>query len=357
VRREKVEDRIQESAVLTKSGRVRFRLIGIEISLLKRRTSSRITGREIVGLKENKRQRFTHDVEQRFQKEAVMRILQLLCFTVVLSSLSLAQIPNSGFESWAADPDTNYNPVGWETSNGYPMVSVEPVTPGHQGTYAMKVKTLDLGFLTLPGVAIMQAAYNFAQTPTKFGAWVRSTIMTGDTAFIIVALMKGDTVIAATDSCTFKIDSSYSQYTYLEFPIAVVSGSTPDSLYVMVASGLGTNSQVGTELIVDDIAFTNEGPVNVLTERGLPEAFLLDQNYPNPFNPETEIGFTLQVSGFTSLRVYDLLGREAAVLVDEELPAGRHRAIWNAAGSPSGIYFLRLESGGLVETRKMVLVR
>src|SRR3990172_8420610 len=135
-----------------------------------------------------------------------------------------------------------------------PMVIVEPVTPGHQGTYAMKVKTLDLGFLTLPGVAIMQAAYNFAQTPTKFGAWVRSTIMTGDTAFIIVALMKGDTVIAATDSCTFKIDSSYSQYTYLEFPIAVVSGSTPDSLYVMVASGLGTNSQVGTELIVDDIA-------------------------------------------------------------------------------------------------------
>jgi len=293
-----------------------------------------------------------------------MRILQLLCFTVVLSSLSLAQIPNSGFESWAADPDTNYNPVGWETSNGYPMVSVEPVTPGHQGTYAMKVKTLDLGFLTLPGVAIMQAAYNFAQTPTKFGAWVRSTIMTGDTAFIIVALMKGDTVIAATDSCTFKIDSSYSQYTYLEFPIAVVSGSTPDSLYVMVASGLGTNSQAGTELIVDDIAFTNEGPVNVLTERGLPEAFLLDQNYPNPFNPETEIRFQVpEIRGQTSevrnvkLAVYDLLGRVAAVLVDETLPAGRHRAIWNAAGSPSGIYFLRLESGGLVETRKMVLVR
>ena len=51
------------------------------------------------------------------------------------------------------------------------------------------------------------------------------------------------------------------------------------------------------------------------------------------------------------------MGREGVVLVDEELPAGRHRAIWNASGNSSGIYFLRLESGGLVETKKMVLVR
>lgn len=285
-----------------------------------------------------------------------MRTLKLLCFAVVLSSLSLAQIPNAGFETWAADPDTNYNPVGWETTNSYPMVSVEPVTPGHQGTYAMKVKSLDLGIIVLPGAAIMEAGYNFAQTPTRFSAWVRSTIMPGDTAIIIVALMKGDTVIAATGDCTFKIDSSYANYTYLEFPIAVISSAIPDSFYVMVTSGL-SNPQVGTEIIVDDIAFTNDGPVNVLTERGLPGAFLLDQNYPNPFNPETAVSYQLSAVSDVTLTVYDLLGRVAAVLVDETLPAGRHRAIWNAVGHPSGIYFVRLESGGLVETRKMVLVR
>ena len=101
----------------------------------------------------------------------------------------------------------------------------------------------------------------------------------------------------------------------------------------------------------------------------VPARFELSQNYPNPFNPETEIRYQIpayagtEVRGQTSevsrvrLAVYDLLGREVATLVDETLPAGRHRAIWNASGNSSGIYFLRLESGGLVETKKMVLVR
>ena len=101
----------------------------------------------------------------------------------------------------------------------------------------------------------------------------------------------------------------------------------------------------------------------------VPARFELSQNYPNPFNPETEIRYQIpayagtEVRGQTSevsrvrLAVYDLLGREVATLIDETLPAGRHRAIWNASGNSSGIYFLRLESGGLVETKKMVLVR
>ncbi len=297
-------------------------------------------------------------------KEAVMRMIKLLCFMVFLSSLSLGQIPNSGFESWAADADTNYNPVGWETTNSHPIVTVDTVTPGHQGSYAMRVRTVDLGIVKMPGVAIMQTGYNFSQTPTKFSAWVKSTIMPGDTAIIIVALMKGDTVIAATDSCTFKIDSSYANYTYLEFPIAVVSNKIPDSLYIMVTTGLNPNPHVGTVLIVDDLAFTAGNPTKVSGEENLPGGFLLAQNYPNPFNPETAISYQLSAVSRVKLTVLDLLGRTVAVLVDETLPAGRHRAKWNAGGQPSGVYFLRLEvrpstgSGqGMVETRKMTLVR
>ena len=88
-----------------------------------------------------------------------------------------------------------------------------------------------------------------------------------------------------------------------------------------------------------------------------PGGFELYQNFPNPFNPETAISYELSANSYAKLTVYDLLGRVAAVLVDETLPAGKHRAVWNAGGHPSGIYFLRLESGGLVETRKMMLVR
>lgn len=274
---------------------------------------------------------------------------------VVCATMSFSQIPNPGFENWATDVDGNNNPVSWETINSFPIVSVEPVTPGHGGTYAMKVKTVDLTVVTL-GFAIAQAPYTFAETPTKFSAWVKSTLMPGDTALIIVALMRGDSVIAATDSCTFKIDSSYAQFTYLEFPIAVISSLIPDSLYVMVATGLGA-SQVGTELIVDDIAFIFGNPTSVSKEPILPDLFRLAQNYPNPFNPSTEISFDLPESGITTLEVYDLLGRQVATLVSGFLSAGTHTRTLNAEHLPSGVYVYQLRSGSFQATRRLMVVK
>ena len=285
-----------------------------------------------------------------------MRSLMCAAALVVCATISFSQIPNPGFENWATDDDGNNNPVGWETTNSSPTVSVEPVTPAYGGTYAMKVKTFELSTIIIPGIAIAQAPYTFVQTPTKFSAWVKSTIMPGDTAIIIIALMKGDTVIAATDSCTFRIDSSYANFTYLEFPIGVVSDKIPDSLYVMVASGLG-DSQVGTELIVDDIAFIFDNPTSVSEESNLPGSFRLAQNHPNPFNPTTKISFDLPESGITTLEVYDLLGRLVATLVSGFLSAGTHSRVLNAEHLPSGVYVYQLRSGGLQATRRLVLVK
>ncbi len=285
-----------------------------------------------------------------------MRFMNLVCFLVLLSSLSLSQIPNAGFENWVTDPDTNFNPVGWETTNSYPVVNVERFTPGFQGNYAMKVKTISSQGFSLPGVAIMQTAYNFSQMPAKFSAYVKSTIMPGDQAFLIVGLMKGDSVVASQDSCTFKIDSTFSQFTYLEFRIAAQSSLAPDSLVIIVASGLGSG-QVGTEIIVDNLAFSAGGATNVSEEKNLPGAFFLAQNYPNPFNPETVIDYQLPVAGHVSLKVYDLLGREMATLVDTQLLAGRYKTTWNAAGAAGGIYFYRIRAGDFVQWKKLVLLK
>ncbi len=285
-----------------------------------------------------------------------MRSINLLCFVVFLSSLSFCQIPNPGFENWVTDADTNYNPVGWETTNSYPIVNVERASPGHLGSYAMKAKTIMVQGFSFPGVAILQARYNFSGTPTKFSAWVKSTIMPGDQAFLIVALLKGDSIIASQDSCTFKIISTISSLTYIEFPIKAQSALIPDSLLVMVASGLGT-SQVGTEIIVDSLAFIGGSATSVPEGKSLPDAFFLAQNYPNPFNPKTVIDFQLPVAGNASLKVYDLFGREVATLVDTKLPAGRHTATWNAAGAASGIYFYQLRAGNFVQCKKLVLLK
>jgi hypothetical protein len=89
----------------------------------------------------------------------------------------------------------------------------------------------------------------------------------------------------------------------------------------------------------------------------LPDNFTLSQNYPNPFNPSTTISFSLPRRESVTLKVYDLLGREVATLVDGREEAGEHTVKWNADGFTSGVYFYRLSAGGGVQTRKLVLVR
>jgi poly(beta-D-mannuronate) lyase len=85
--------------------------------------------------------------------------------------------------------------------------------------------------------------------------------------------------------------------------------------------------------------------------------FSLAQNYPNPFNPATMINYELSVPGHVTLTVYDVLGREAAVLANETEPAGLHSVRWNAAGCASGFYFAQLETGGQVQVQKLVLTK
>lgn len=96
----------------------------------------------------------------------------------------------------------------------------------------------------------------------------------------------------------------------------------------------------------------------IASSRTAPEQFALEQNYPNPFNPTTTIGFKIHVSGFTSLKIYDMLGREIATVVNDNLEAGRSYSV-NFDGSllSSGIYFARLESGGKHMIKKMLLVK
>lgn len=90
---------------------------------------------------------------------------------------------------------------------------------------------------------------------------------------------------------------------------------------------------------------------------GLPSAFRLSQNYPNPFNPSTTVDFDLPADGVATLSIYDMNGREVAVLLNEFRTAGYHTLAVNAAGLSSGIYVYTLRSNGLSESRKMMLVK
>jgi subtilisin family serine protease len=87
------------------------------------------------------------------------------------------------------------------------------------------------------------------------------------------------------------------------------------------------------------------------------EQFLLLPNYPNPFNPSTTIRYELPGNSDVRLEVYDMLGRRVALLVNEARQAGTHQAVFDASALSSGVYIYRLQAGGLVQTRKMLLIK
>jgi hypothetical protein len=89
----------------------------------------------------------------------------------------------------------------------------------------------------------------------------------------------------------------------------------------------------------------------------VPKSYMLGQNYPNPFNPATNIKFSIHKTGFVSLSVYNILGQEIAVLVNEELKQGEYKFVFDALNLPSGIYFYTLKTGSFAETKKMVLIK
>ena len=134
--------------------------------------------------------------------------------------------------------------------------------------------------------------------------------------------------------------------------------STYDVKWEATTKNLYTQSYYGWT--VDKWQHTGTLPTITLTgveEIGgtLPAGYALQQNYPNPFNPSTTIEFTLPASGFTSLKVYDLLGREVMTLVNEQKAAGTYRATFTATQLPSGTYFYALKTGSFSDVRKMML--
>jgi hypothetical protein len=95
----------------------------------------------------------------------------------------------------------------------------------------------------------------------------------------------------------------------------------------------------------------------VQDENSSPTKFALHQNYPNPFNPSTVVSSQLPVASNVRLVIYDVLGREVAVLVNERRAAGRYRDTFEGSGLSSGIYICRLTAGSYVQSMKMLLVK
>ncbi|HBZ39391.1 MAG TPA: hypothetical protein DEO59_13265 [Balneola sp.] len=89
----------------------------------------------------------------------------------------------------------------------------------------------------------------------------------------------------------------------------------------------------------------------------MPEGFKLGQNYPNPFNPTTNINYSIDQTGFVTLKVYDITGREVATLVNNRENAGDHTVTFDATNLASGVYIYTLQANGIRLTNRMTLIK
>ena len=128
--------------------------------------------------------------------------------------------------------------------------------------------------------------------------------------------------------------------------------------YVRLGDGSDTTKQ---GIIFDAVKWNYRGalPTSVAVSNALPETFALEQNYPNPFNPSTVIEYRLPVRTAVSLKVYDVLGKETADLINEEQNAGEHRFYFSMLHGeiPSGVYFYTLRAGEFSDTKRMIILK
>jgi hypothetical protein len=131
--------------------------------------------------------------------------------------------------------------------------------------------------------------------------------------------------------------------------------------YEVVISRNGYNT-LSTNLTVDNNSAEVRADYSVVNSRAsrlnnTVKEFRLNQNYPNPFNPSTKIDFTLNAKGFTTLKVYDIAGKEVSNLVSQNLESGSYSYTLNASVLTSGAYFYKLSVNGNVQTKTMLLVK
>ena len=226
---------------------------------------------------------------------------------------------------------------------------------------------------------------NFYSTTNRGASWSSSNLAEyyGEMHFVNfnTGYIAGSNVMKTTNNGTnWQIISSIQNVTDMDFLNASTGflATETGKIYKTINGGTDFNLQYhdslvslyGIDLIDENniwavgghgvLLRTSNGGVDVNhISSEIPEQYLLKQNYPNPFNPSTRINYELKITNYVTLKVFDLLGKEVAQLVNEKQNAGSYAVDFNSSefSLPSGIYFYTLNAGEYTETRKMILVK
>jgi hypothetical protein len=171
----------------------------------------------------------------------------------------------------------------------------------------------------------------------------------------------GHTTVLGVDTYTqwglIKPKKIFEQYILHPPVYSLTQGIGLDSIYYYFDFG---NTEIMLKgCILNEVLFGDTSMVVSVDDEDetIPKDFKLFQNYPNPFNPSTKISWQSPAGSHQTLKVYDVLGREVATLVNEYTDAGYHKVEFNSTGLASGVYYYQLKAGSFIETKKMILLR
>ncbi|HUI29347.1 MAG TPA: T9SS type A sorting domain-containing protein [Candidatus Acidoferrales bacterium] len=177
------------------------------------------------------------------------------------------------------------------------------------------------------------------------------TGLSGSALLVSSILVCGQNVFAGTGAGVFSLDIDDTSWNAINTGFVLSS----DAVYAL-ASG-DSNLYAGLYGSVWERPFSQITAVKQAVPPAAPLFFRLGQNYPNPFNPTTIIDYQLPSRSYVTLKVYDVLGRQVEILVNEYQSAGSHSVRFDASKLPSGVYFYRLEAGTYHETKKLLLLK
>jgi subtilisin family serine protease len=237
--------------------------------------------------------------------------------------------------NWGVDPTTNLDVPASYTNYG--AKSIDFAGPG--GDF----DSGNFNLCTVAGITNVCVAFDGVISASPGGwFWASGTSMAAPHASGVAAIIKGKYPNASVDKVR-DLMKSWSD------KLGTNPGNDMFFGWGRVDAIQGTTGAAGDRPV--------DAPILAAQAADLPTTFSLGQNYPNPFNPTTRIVFGLPESTNTRLAVYDLLGREVAVLVDGLLPAGNHEVAFQAHHLPSGAYFYQIEAGDFRQIRQMLLMK
>ncbi|MCB0731088.1 MAG: T9SS type A sorting domain-containing protein [Ignavibacteriae bacterium] len=298
-----------------------------------------------------------------------MNIHKTIYLVIILFAISFnvvfGQILNNSFENW----DSFGNPTNWITSEiPGSLNSITQSNDAQNGQYSVKIEVMD--FFGVPYSGNLQSI----DTANTYGHPISSNysnlsgyykfVPKGSAELFIVAGVydEASQLIGVGGYYTGVGNSSWQQFNVpLDYYMQSTAASILITISVIDTSDPGPDlNTIGAYALIDNLQLGN--PTSVNDNGNLPQSFTLSQNYPNPFNPTTSINYTVPLNGKdflqdVKLKIYDILGREVATLVNQRQKPGFYTVHWNASNQPSGIYFYQFTAKNYTVTKKMTLLK